>query len=411
VFVLRSYLLTAFLLVGSNLRSGGDHSCVVVDNAVMRESDEPAGGPDPRNPCPKCGAVTDAPGDGSGRLCKKCGWTWIIGFDGSGRYSGGSPEQTAQTLPPRHPEIVDRSLGEYRNYLLWVREKPHLSDPAQTAIDNLVVTIDAAATKKSEFLPTDVTFSYRDLLPLAEAEGELFANQFSLGCGDDGASTIFMGTEEAYEVADGSLAFWNCCGAVLWACGSKLDVMTQIDERQIASLPPTDRERRAFHIHMNDFYSVQHTRGRDTWEVLAWLLDPAHDSWALLENRGRGPSLGDLCYQIEVSAWPSKTATAGRPPSRDRLAFLEYVLQEMRRTATRLVFHGRPHEPHWGDRDHLAGIFLGLVRGDEAIFTEVAAGGRTFLEARRGDHAVLMTRALSGMVSNEYLDAVARHLR
>jgi hypothetical protein len=319
-------------------------------------------------------------------------------------------DQTNLTPPLSHPEIVERSIAEYRAYLRWLSGKPHLSETAKIAIVNLDATLASALAKREGLETSDVLFSYKDLLPLEVAEGELFANQFSLGCGDDGAHTIFMGTEEAYEVEEGSLAFWNCCGAVLWSCGSKLDIMNRIDERQLRSLPPADRGRRALHVHMNDYYSVQHTRGRDTWEVLAWLLHPAHDTWAVLENQGQGLSLGDLCYQIDVSAWPSTRSTGGRPPSRDRLAFLEFVVREMRSTARRLVFHGRPHEPGWGGRDRLAAEFLGLPSSALAAFEEVAAGEQVFLEAKAGDHTVLITRALSGMVSNVYLDEVAKHL-
>jgi hypothetical protein len=51
------------------------------------DDEEPQGGLDPPNPCPKCGGVPFGPPDGLGRICSLCGWGWMAnvpsGGDGS----------------------------------------------------------------------------------------------------------------------------------------------------------------------------------------------------------------------------------------------------------------------------------------------------------------------------------------
>ena len=47
--------------------------------------DMPAGGPDPANACPNCGATPMAPADGMGRWCPRCDWSWMVGREKFGR--------------------------------------------------------------------------------------------------------------------------------------------------------------------------------------------------------------------------------------------------------------------------------------------------------------------------------------
>ena len=117
---------------------------------------------------------------------------------------------------------------------------------------------------------------------------------------------------------------------------------------------------------------------------------------------GQGPSLGDLCYQIEVSAYPSSLASGGRAAGGRRVEFLGQFLPLLQE-ARALVFHGGGDGP----RTQLAGVFLGT---DDVKWETYDVRREWLRQAVHGDRIVLHTYALNGRVRTSYLDMVRSRL-
>lgn len=82
-----------------------------------------AGGFDEGNPCPQCGALPLAPGDGVGRICIECGWSWFAGQQG-GRFApeeirvGRGWQRYARALLATMAGVLDEADDKHRELLL-----------------------------------------------------------------------------------------------------------------------------------------------------------------------------------------------------------------------------------------------------------------------------------------------------
>jgi len=310
---------------------------------------------------------------------------------------------------PSHDEVVELSARWYRSYLEYQKTMGELGPLARSALDALIETIDTALQRRTQVRAGEIPFSKTSMSGLPEADWMRFLNDFTLGFGSDQAPVIVVGTEEAYEAGSENLAGWNCCCAVLWLCGSRQDVLAKVAGREFASRPGEGR--RPYHLHANDYHHVELGRGRHTWECVAQVVAGDAAPRSLLDGSG-AQSLGDLCYQVEVSAYPAQSSIAGRSPTPDRYRFLRKLIASLSPQARVLIFHGRAGDPRWGWRRALGRVFLsadedgapGLRQAPETedplLYSEDDAG-----------RTVLFTHALSGPIRTEYLEAVAERVR
>jgi hypothetical protein len=265
------------------------------------------------------------------------------------------------------------------------------------------ITFDA---KKLGFAASDLKDAGPDdVLPLI--------NDWTLGWGRDDAPVISLGTEEAYSADEpDALAIWNCSCAVIWAVGGDPRVVEAIDPRYVQTTPARPSTARQFHIHANDYLLVHLPRlvngrwrraGRHTWRLLAEVLAGRGNELDLLApTTGR---LGDICYQVEASAYPSTSAAAGREPSARRQQFLLTLVEHARESARVLLFHGRPHEPTWANRLNIGETFLNLDPGRLNWIRETF-GSQPLAWCAANDRLVILTRALNGSVRGDLIDRI-----
>ena len=304
---------------------------------------------------------------------------------------------------PAHPEIVELAAATYLQQLESVAAEASPTGKLGIAARHLIQTHRAALHKRQRLLAAEVEFTRDDLSGMEEWQLLALLDQHALGLGHDDAPVIFMGTEEAYDPeGEGDLAL-ACSLSVLWLCGSRPDVLARIDPTvYVKERTPPPRQ---YHLHPNDFYRADRSRGRGTWPTLARLLRPDRPQ-TLLEPPKAGnqdSSLGDLCYQIDVSAYPSKQALSGRKPNERRVQFLCRLVAAFD-TASALIFHGGPLDEA---RVRIASSFLNRP----VKWTDNPVKREWFAWDATSGRAVMHTYALNGAVRYSYLDLVRTRLR
>jgi hypothetical protein len=325
---------------------------------------------------------------------------------------------------PAYVEAVRLSAAGYRRDLSTKLNRGAFPRVG-TAVGRLIELLEAV----EQGLEPDAAplgFSASDLVSASEDEAEALINQWCLGWGRDDAELIVMGTEEAYSIKKPQdLAQWNCGCSLIWATGGRSDVVDALDMRTANPLfgcPPAPvsdwSRRREFHVHANDYVRVHMPRwddekrrcrraGRSTWKLVAQVLAGNGPSSSLLQPYTG--SLGNLAYQVEVTAFPAERATEGTKQTPERLEFLESLLTTLRRSARVLLFHGRPERPEWGHRDQLSQAFLGLPAGKATDWKKESyrAGGgaaQSIWFASYDSQLVILTRALNGNVLAKVVD-------
>jgi hypothetical protein len=299
--------------------------------------------------------------------------------------------------------VVESAVQGYLSQLRAVATETRREGKLGSAVQHLIETHERALARGYQLNPSDATFSRADLADMKEWQLVAVLDQHGLGLGRDDAPIVFMGTEEAYNLVDGGDLALACSLSILWLCNSRPDVLDTIDPTILKSArSPNPRQ---YHIHPNDYYRVDLSRGRGTWECIARVLRPDNPGSLLVPPSGDsdGTSLGDLCYQIDVSARPSKLASDGQPSDPTRTAFLAGLVAAFT-SASALVFHGGSSD---GPRQQIASSFLG-----RAVNWTSNAAKREWLawDAENG-RAVLHTYALNGRVKHSYLDLVRAKLQ
>jgi hypothetical protein len=294
---------------------------------------------------------------------------------------------------------VERYVSQLRTVAANANNDPRLRAAAQ----HLIETHHVALRRREQLTASDVTFSSSDLSGLEESQLLALLDQHVLGLGRDDAPLICMGTEEAYDAAQPEDLALACAMSVLWLCGSRPDVLNRIDERIFSKdrVPPP----REYHLHPNDFYRLDLGRGRGTWKTVARLVQPNDPHSLLLPSHGADHrlSLGDVCYQIEVSAYPSKFAAGGKKPNATRADFLCELVAGFD-TASALIFHGGAADQV---RSRIASSFL-----DRQVRWTINPTPREwFAWDGENGRAVMHTYALNGPVRYRYLDLVRAKLR
>lgn len=300
-----------------------------------------------------------------------------------------------------HPELIERAL---RGYLRQLRELGAELRPRGSLgriVAEAISMHELALERRDALRASEIPLVSEQLAGLSEWQKLAILDQCAVGYGRDDARILVMGTEEAYEAAEGSDLAIACSMSVLWLTGSRADILERIDPRTANKARPGARP---FHLHPNDYYRVQDSRGRSTWGCLARVFRPSNAASLLALPPAPTPvSLGDLCYQIDVSAYPSKRAVGGRKPTPQRTQFLCELVEGFDQ-ARLLLFHGGP----WDEpRQQIASAFLGC-----AVDLEVREGARRWMAWQKTPRrAVLHTYALSGQIRYEYLDAVNAKIR
>ncbi len=300
--------------------------------------------------------------------------------------------------PLAHPEVVESAAQGYLSQLRLVSAEARREGRLGSAVASLIETLELALSRRHELAAAEVSFSRADLSGMDAWQLLAVLDQHGLGLGTDDAPIIFMGTEEAYDLAEGGDLALACALSVLWLCGSRPDVLDTIDPTVLTSArSPNPRQ---YHIHPNDYYRVDLSGGRGTWECIARVLRPDDPNSLLVAPSGenRGPSLGDLCYQIDVSAFPSKSATGGQLPHATRSTFLAHLVAAFR-SASALVFHGGPSDEA---RRQIASSFLGR----SVDWTSSTTKREWMAWDVESGRAVIHTYALNGRVRYSYLDQV-----
>jgi hypothetical protein len=302
---------------------------------------------------------------------------------------------------PVHPDVIEVAASGYLAHLRDIEVETLEDGRLGRAARHLIATIEAALSLRSDLRASDIAFKASDLAGIDAWHALALIDQNCLGLGRDDAPVIFMGTEEAFDVVDGPDLALTVCLSVLWLCASQPDVLDAIDPR-VRSNARTPNPR-PYHLHPNDYYRIDLSPGRSTWECIARILRPDRFKSLLAPPTGNSDqeSLGDLAYQIDVSAFPSKVATGGRSPHSGRIRFLVELAAAFT-TARALVFHGGPSGE---DRNAIASSFLG-----RPVNWITNATKRQWLAWDIQDGRIVMhTYALSGRIRNEYLEKV--HLK
>lgn len=301
------------------------------------------------------------------------------------------------TQPNRHPELVELAARRYLAQLASIESEVRPSGVLGTAVRHLTELQRAALEAEGPLPPQDVPNIREDLAKLSEWQVLAVLDHQVLGYGRDDARLLVMGTEEAIDPSNPGDLVWACTSEVIWKTGSDHAVLELLDKIHFAHTANLDL--RPFHLQPNDLWQVQN-RGRGTWRMLAQLLRPA-DAVALLRRPPAGQTqigLGDLCYQVEVSAFPSKQALTGRSPAAARVDFLGDLVQTLSEAQV-LLFHGGA----WDDaRSAIARHFLGSA----PVLQEYPEPRRWLAWASAGGRSVIHTYALNGRIRNDYLDLV-----
>jgi hypothetical protein len=296
-----------------------------------------------------------------------------------------------------HPAVVRSSSDLYR----W-----HLEDlDRERGGHQLKPLIDLLRSRKGDVSSTPSREWFQDQF---KALGGDLIDEFSLGIGWDGAPIVVMGTEAADAATAEDMAFQAVYPALLEHESAPELLRAAFELSPSWDVGDWSVSRRPYHLNPNDYIGVQRKGGRHTWMLVAAAVSsrPAE----LLGGSVANPGLGERVYQIERSAAISKTAAGGRPPSPARTLFLcREVLPALRQTARVLLMHGfgAGDQRAWEERSAaMATAFLGT---QVSIHWQKTAG--TWIEEQVHDRRLfLWCRALSGSVSNDYLEQVRQRV-
>lgn len=310
-----------------------------------------------------------------------------------------------------HPDLA---IAAARHYLahLEVVEADSESEVTRRALRELLETTAAAIRLGYKMVPGDLKFNLSSLqaVPLPDLSG--FINRFQLGLGRDDARVVAMGTEVAGDPADARGLAYDCLQTALILTGSSDAVVEKLVagskrwDAFRASRPRTDAWRPP-HIYFNDLEQVQRKPGTHTWTGLARVMTPiGMDPTAVLAVDAQ-PSLGDLAYLIERSAYPARKVIEGRQPEPERALWLEQeVIPTLRETAAVLIIYGYGRSfKQWFPGDQR--LFEAFLGGPVQVHSEGVPGGSLWHDSADGRLVVYMD-APSGSVSHAYLDGVRR---
>ncbi len=361
------------------------------------------GGPDPRNPCPKCGAIPDGPGDGSGRSCAACGWTWMVGMAG-GRYKNLNLDRGRQAEPDPHEALRREAASRYR----WrVEDAASVADgEARRTLRDLARTL-----VRGEADPGSIRLSptLRNLEAWREIEANptlrsMLVNEYALGLGDVRAPVIVMGTEAADDLTKPVELAYQCIFPLVVLADGRAEVADQL--LALGKWKNRASNWRPVHLAPWDYYGKPGS-GRNTWRLVAEAVSEAgYEANFGWDRTGMG--LGERAYQIERSAASARKVRDGMPPSPERVDFISRTfLPSVAGTARVLLMHGFGSSRRWAAwkerSNQIASAFLGR---DAAL----EFNGVPDLEVRDTDdgRVFIWCRALSTSASGDLISEIRK---
>jgi hypothetical protein len=270
------------------------------------------------------------------------------------------------------------------------------------AAKQLLALLELAEAKGTALEAGEVEFAQSKLDGVPDEDLALLVNQFVLGCGNDSAPVICMGTEEAFlpKRKDGSrdrdgIALGSYAWAVAWLTDSSPQILSAIDGANRLHF-----EEGVFHRHPYDVDQSWKRHGGGTWRSLAKVMASAHGhtDYRSLLDQPRSERLGDLTYLIERSALPAIRAPQGAPPTPARTDFLQFLVRSFGEARVLLLYGSSG--PSAGEQWHKANedirdAFLGTSDPDGHV-TRVGSSNLAWYDAR--GRRVILSAALGGGV-------------
>jgi len=314
--------------------------------------------------------------------------------------------RTEEVAIPTYPDIV-RGAGEcYHAQIAAVAAET--TGPLGEAASVLAFTLDQALRLGSDLTAADVSLDQAVFADIDEADFDKFVDEWTLGLGADGAPAIVMGTEVADTWSEPQDVAYHTGLAVEALCWGRIDVMRRMmaGTSWVSKIDWSPR-RRPFTVHPYDLFPPTH-HGQHTWAVLARVVSPDATDWRdLVWRPGTSPSLGDLAYQIERSAYPSKQRLRGRPPNTPRVNWLvTEVIPTLRQSARVILLHGGGGRRGngWETVDlPLIRAFLGLEPQASPKFTWEHVGKTDLGHDEVDGRLAVSSRALSSAISAAYV--------
>lgn len=315
----------------------------------------------------------------------------------------------SQTVQPHYPEIV-RGAGErYRSAMTAVAASN--AGTVAKAAGIVADVLDRALARGPELSPREVAFHQSVFADLQVREYDHFVHQWTTGLGSDVAPVLVVGTEVADTWTEPQDVAYHVGLAVEALCWGRLDVMKRMMEGTVWTKDlDWSIERRPFTVHPYDLFPPKR-QGQHTWAVLARIVAPDPSNWRdLVWNRAAQPALGDLTYEIERSAFPSKRQMGGRQPTSDRMRWMaDDVVPWLRKTAKVLLLHGGGGRwsQAWETVDvPLIQAFLGTASNPWPDFVWESIDMADLGHLETDGRLVVSSRGLSGAISGTYVARV-----
>lgn len=295
-----------------------------------------------------------------------------------------------------HLEILEASARGYIDTLRALTDDP---DPDfRNAAVALIETTTAALDQGPNLSLDDVRVTIPLINRVPDYRRAGLLNQQAPGFGDDGASLVAIGTEQAFDISDArSLTLHNLALSTLWLTDSRSDILAKIADEPSWAVARDE----PFHIFPNGYYENRPSVA-ETTTILSMLVGGG-------ATRDAGirliPRLGHNCYTLDLSVRPSRRVAAGALVTPARENFLDSAMPHLRGTARALLYYGSRISPKTSLAVRLNAIFLGLDNGTRPEWNIEDDNPRLRLLWTEGSdrRRVIFARALSQDVPNAYI--------
>jgi hypothetical protein len=318
------------------------------------------------------------------------------------------------------------STESAQRYAAYLQSLLHASpSQLQRAASAVLDTTRHALAQGGQLQVAQVPLTARLIAGLSAPERAALINQANVGFGRENAPVIVMGTEPAYSLDNHQSLATECYGlAPIRLAGGRAEIVSHI-----ADDASWRGQHRAYHLYPDDYLQVhQPTRKQGhTWPVLANIIARALSNSKTA--RQIESSLGDYCYQVELSVYPAPQAAGGLPPPQERVEFLKWLVATLAGTtahtriarddAKLLIFHGMGGVPaaFRSAKDQICAAFLGVPFSQARGGTVPVLRGHTQPMVRtiewyeHGSRRAIYMDAPGFRPNNPYKDEVAKLMR
>lgn len=307
-----------------------------------------------------------------------------------------------------HEHAVERSLRNYQGRLYALRREGANLGSVARSLGRYNRKARLITRNRDRFAPL-TGFTAAHLQQLAAPDARSIVNPYALGygfpsgrvCGVTNAykpGLIVIGTEHAYDPLEApvSLAIEGCALSALWRTdGTAVEVAhIRADVAWDGAVQPA-ADGLMFQQDPSVFFTPRHPR--HTWSQAAKVV-----------VGGKTPddvsSMFARSYMIELSVQAAPRVVNGRPPSEERVSFLEKIfelagsdVEGQRRAIATLWFHGKLNDPGFSlVRKRLIAKFFGIPVQELPQAVPLHADKTPYLVRNFGDKVAIETRALGG---------------